>query len=332
MKKLNFAICDLETRYAGKLTEYISEKQNIPFQILAFSGLDSLEKFTEEHEIELLLISSQMMDVRVRAMNIRRIVILSEGEVVSEYRDYPTVYKYQSSDSLVAEVMEAYVTEAKEMAPIFMQRKSTVYGIYSPIGRCGKTSFALTLGLLLAEKEPTLYLNLEECAGFAKLLGHEYRSDLSDMVYFVRQKKGNVIFKMSAITQKIGKLDYVPPAYAVSDLADVKPEEWMSLIGTITSLGGYKNVILDLGGTVEERLSLLSLCNEIFTPVCEDVMAEAKLEQYEKQLQEMDYDEILKKTRYLQLPFTELTEAGEYQIEQLVWGELGTFIKETILE
>lgn len=332
MKKLNFAICDLETGYAERLTEYISERQNIPFQILAFSGIESLKTFAKDHEIELLLISSRMMCPQVRAMDIRRTIILSEGEVVREYQDYPSVYKYQSSDSLVAEVMEAYVKEADDMAPLFMQRNACIYGIYSPIGRCGKTSFALTLGQILAETQTTLYLNLEECAGFSDLLEKEYKADLTDLMYFIRQNKGNILFKLNSLTQKIGKLDYIPPAYFSSDLSDVKSEEWLRLLGNITSLGGYECVVLDLGGTVEERLPILSFCDEIFTPTCEGKGAAAKIRQYEKQLKELDFGELLQKTRYLQLPHSEIGEGGEYAIQQLVWTELGEYVRSTILK
>ena len=46
---------------------------------------------------------------------------------------------------------------------------------------------------------------------------------------FIFPNNGNVIFKMNSLTQKLGNMDYVPPAYLASDLTDVKPEEWMTL-------------------------------------------------------------------------------------------------------
>ena len=162
MKKLNFAICDLETVYACRLMNYITEKQRIPFEMLVFSGVESLREFTGKHRVELLLISARMMCEEVRMMDINRIVILSEGEVRPEYVEYPTVYKYQSSDHLVAEVMNYYAADMSEHTPYFMKQKANVIGIYSPVKRCGKTCFALTLGQILAKRQTVLYLNLEE--------------------------------------------------------------------------------------------------------------------------------------------------------------------------
>lgn len=327
MKKLNFAICDLEASYACRLMNYITEKQNIPFEILVFSGIDSLREFTREHRIELLLISSKMMCEEIRDMDINRIVMLSEGQVAPQYGDYPTVYKYQASNNLVAEVMNFYASDTNGQAPYFMKRNAQIIGIYSPVKRCGKTCFALTLGQILAKKQSVLYLNLEEYAGFAELTGQSYSADITDVMYFVRQNKGNVIFKVQAIVQHLGSMDYVPPAYSAGDLREVSREEWLSLLESVTSLGGYETVILDLDGPAEEQVALLSACTQIYSPICEGVMAKAKIAQYERLLKEMECEEILKETMYLQLPFAEPAAQGEYALEQLVNGEMGNYVR-----
>ena len=327
MKKLNFAICDLEAAYACRLMNYITEKQNIPFEILVFSGTDSLREFTRENSIELLLISTRMMCAEIREMDINRIVILSEGEVEPEYGDYPTVYKYQASNNLVAEVMNYYASDMSEHMPYFMKGRSNIIGIYSPVKRCGKTCFALTLGQILAKKQSVLYLNLEECAGFSALTGKTYSADITDVMYFVRQNKGNVIFKVQAIVQHLGELAYVPPAYSAADLQEVEQEEWMRLLDAVTSIGGYETVILDLEGSTESQIELLSACSRIYTPTCDGVMAKAKIRQYEELLKELDCEEILKETAYLQLPFAEPAAPGEYALEQLVNSEMGNYVR-----
>lgn len=327
MKKLNFAICDLETTYACRLMDYITEKQKIPFEILVFSGLDSLKEFTKENRIELLLISTRMMCAEIRKMDINRIVILSEGEVKPEYEEYPTVYKYQASNSLVAEVMNYYASDMSEHAPYFMKRKARVIGIYSPVKRCGKTCFALTLGQILAKKQSVLYLNLEECAGFSELMGKTYSADISDVMYFIRQNKGNVIFKIQAIVQHLGELAYVPPAYSASDLQEISQEEWMRLLDAVTSIGGYETIILDLEGPVEEQAQLLTACTRIYTPMCDGVMAKAKIQHYESLLKELDCEEVLKETAYLKLPYAEPAAQGEYALEQLVNSEMGNYVR-----
>ena len=257
-------------------------------------------------------------------------MILSDGEITREYQDYPTVYKYQASDSLVAEVMEHYVSSGTVSSQLFMKRTADVIGVFSPVGRCGKTCFALTLGQILAVSRSVLYLNLESFAGFEELMGKEFTSDISDVMYFVRQDRGNAIFKINAILQHLGKLDYVPPAYSTEDLQEVIPEEGLKMLDEVTSAGGYQTVILDMGGSVQERLGLLSACSRIYSPVCKGTCSEAKIRQYEKLLEDMDGGDILEKTSYLMLPFAEPDGEGEYFFERLTEGEMGDYVRDLL--
>ncbi|MEI3437232.1 MAG: hypothetical protein V8Q83_03325 [Blautia sp.] len=65
MKKNVFAVCDLEVDYALNFMEYLNQKRNIPFEIQAFTTVDSLTAYGEKVHIELLLISGKAMCQRV---------------------------------------------------------------------------------------------------------------------------------------------------------------------------------------------------------------------------------------------------------------------------
>ena len=94
LKKSILAICDLEEAYACNLTEYMNESKSTPFDVQAFTNLDSLSEFAAKHQIELLLISTQAMCDEVKKLDIDRIVILSEGELPEHALSEPQVYKY----------------------------------------------------------------------------------------------------------------------------------------------------------------------------------------------------------------------------------------------
>ena len=51
MKKSIFAVCDLEASYACNLTEYMNERKNTPFEVQAFTHLESLGEFTSKNHI-----------------------------------------------------------------------------------------------------------------------------------------------------------------------------------------------------------------------------------------------------------------------------------------
>lgn len=332
MKKQIFAILDLELTYACNLMEIFSDRRSIPFETLIFSNLESIGEYTKKHTIDLLLVSARMMCEELRRMNIRKIMILSEGEILKEYEEYPSVYKYQASDHLVAEVMNYYASQADSQMSFFRRKQVKLIGVYSPVGRCGKTAFALTLGQMLAKHQPVLYLNLEDYSGFAGLLGQESASDLSDVMYFVRQNKGSIAVKIHAAVQKLGNMDYISPAFSAGDLREIPSTDWVRFLEELENGSTYSTVLLDFGSGMQELFYMLSMCSRIYTPVCSDGAAKAKLEQYESLLKEMEYEDILEKTKKLTLPFARLHGSGEYMLEQLVQGEMGRFVRKLLAE
>lgn len=332
MRKGKFAICDNETMYACSLMEYMTERKKVPFDVQVFSELESLMDSLEEEELEMLLIASDMMCPKVEELNIGKIMILSEGEVEREYLRFPMIYKYQPSEQLVSEILSCIAKDTSSRTVAQGRKTGKILGIYAPIGRCGKTCFALVLGQILAEKAPVLYLNLEEYSGFEELLDQEFATDLLDVCYLIRQKKENAMLKLNAALQKIGKLDYVPSVHSAEDLKEVTSEEWLELLTEIVSCGGYETVVLDVGSPVEEPYVLLSQCDRIYTPMVPGVMAKAKMAHYEKQLREMELEELLEKTRYVNLPFAEPKGMGEYYLEQMVDSELGEFVRMLLQE
>ena len=109
MKKSIFAVCDLDSSYACHLMDYLNEKKSTPFEVQAFTSVENLKEFAAQQPIEILLISTRAMCNEIRELPISRVVILSEGEQFQETDlEYPFVYKYQSSDQLISEVMEYY--------------------------------------------------------------------------------------------------------------------------------------------------------------------------------------------------------------------------------
>ena len=114
-----------------------------------------------------------------------------------------------------------------------MKKSTSVIGVYSPVGRTQKTSFALTLGQILAKDRAVLYLNLESYSGFEQILGETYERNLSDLLYFVRQENANVIHRLSGMVLPIQNLDYVPPALSPMDIQCTSCGEWLALFEEI---------------------------------------------------------------------------------------------------
>lgn len=330
MKKSIFAVCDLEASYTRNLADYMNERSHTPFEVQAFTNLKSLEEFVAQNHIDLLLISTNAMCDQVKQMDVDRIMILSEGEAVPRLGQEPCVYKYQPSDQLIAEVMGYYAQTCPQPALEPMEEgKTEIIGVYSPLGRVGKTIFALTLGAILGENRKVLYLNLEDYNGFETLLDQSYSADLSDLLYFARQKEGNLIYKLSGMIRSIGKLDYIPPAFSPCDLRDVRCEEWLSFLRQIGAWGDYEVLILDLGNQIEDVFRIMRQCGRVYMPVLEDKISRAKLLQFEKNLSALECADVLEKIVRLHLPLWE-GEAEQRLPESLGAGELAQYVRKLL--
>ena len=334
MTRKILAICDLEVTYASHFMEHINHRRNLPFEVQAFSSLERLKEVAEKQPIEILLISERALSSRraeVAAWDIGQIIVLAEGIGEARSGDYPTVSKYQSSDSVIREVMAVYAAEAQDKRSMSIVKKETkMIGVYSPVGRCRKTSFALILGQLLARERNVLYLNLESCAGFEELFEETYNRTLSDVIYYLRQKDENLIHHLQAAVCNMDSLDYIPPASFPQDISSVSMAEWRALLDIIRKESVYEYVILDIGDGVEDVYSLLDICDHIYMPVRQDFVSQSKIAQFEKLMAVCNRKEVMARVEKLNLPYYAYPTMKTQYMKQMMWSEFGDYIRNLI--
>ena len=79
------------------------------------------------------------------------------------------IYKFQSGDDIIREVMAVY-SEIPGIRPNTagsVDQSRRIIGVYSPVGRCGKTCLALAIGQILAKEEKVLFVTLDTFTGFS---------------------------------------------------------------------------------------------------------------------------------------------------------------------
>lgn len=278
-----FAVCDTDRLYVKNLIQYINSRQNIPLKLQAFTSTELLKEYAAQNNIELLLISTEAMDEEIAEFSIGKIVLLTEDGAVG-VKGFPTVNRYQASGNLVQEVMQYYGTGNLAVAYAAAKLATTqIIGIYSPIKRCGKTTFALALGEEYAKNKHVLYINLEDFSGFRALFNREYRMDISDLLYFYREEKQGMLNRVEEIAERLHFLYYLPPAMCPADMKSVQPEEWREWF-LLLMQSKYEVIIVEPGECIYGLEEMLALCNKIYMPILEDKISLAKLKEYEDYL------------------------------------------------
>lgn len=334
MKGRILAVCDLEVVYASQFMEHMNQRKNLPFEVRAFTSIESLLEFMEKTPIEILLISEKVMkgDLGETAKwNVGQIIILGEGMRQIPFMEYPTVSKYQSSDSVIREVMTVYASKNKvKRETSILKKDAKVIGIYSPVGRCMKTSLALTMGEILSRDRTSLYLNMESYAGFESLFRVKYNRTLSDVIYYLRKENENMVHRMNGIVQTMEHLDYIPPVPFPQDVSSVKAKEWIELIDILRYESRYEIIILDIGEGVENVYALLEQCDLIFVPVKSDPLSLAKMQQFEQILELWNGNNVADRIRKIKVPYYNLQERKGTFLKQMVWSEFGDYVRELI--
>ena len=328
MDKRILAIFDGEESYAYRLMEFMSEKTNLPFEIYIFTSESKLFSCAKIKDIECLLVSENVYSKEVDSLKITHIVILSEsGENLNKALHH--INKYQSCENILHEVVE-YYTNQSENVPTALRvglKKMKIIGIYTPIGRCLQTTFSLTLGQMLAKQYKTLYLNFEIYSGLGRMLSRSFNSDISDLMYYFTCSREKLAYRMESMVETVNGLDFIPPVEIHQSLAGIRGSQWLDLFQEIEKNSEYEFLILDLTDGIMDLWDVLRNCNYIYTIYREDGIAMAKLEQYEKALESLDYSDIAAKASKWKLPvFKQLP----LRFEELTYGELAGYIKRNV--
>ena len=323
------AVCDREVEYARKLMDYMNHKNSFFLKAAAFSKEDSIVEYGEEHDIDYLLISENMLNEKTKSVRAKKKIVLMENNKTEGAYSYKNIYKYQSAESIVREVMSSYEAENAALNDEKKWRgKKRIIGVYTPVGGTRKTSFALAAGQILARHTPVLYMNLEGFSGLEEILGCSGCGDLGDLLYYSKHSDTEPAAKLPVLTVTVQNVDIIPPAACPEDLHDISSAEWTGIFSSILTKTSYETLILDIGNEIRDIADILNYCTVVYMPVREDPMADAKIEDFELYMKTRNVDP--EKIKKVKLPFNSVSVLGKEYCENLIWSELGDFTRSLI--
>ena len=297
------AICDVEALYAKRLMEVFCEKKTHGFHIHVFSNVEELAIFAHKNELEILLIAGSLMSEEIQRMNIGKIILLTDGEVYEDFSDYENIYKYQSAEKILKEILYCYAEYARPTTGnYFWKKEFEIHGVYSPIGRCGKSVLARTLAEKMGQEKRTLLLDLQSYSAYLEQLGDEEFWDLADMIYFLRQGKKTFLYKLGSIVQNRGTYDYIFPMKTPADIRSVTLAEWMELLDKFAAESDYQVLVLDFGNDIQGLFDLLGRCDHVYTPVLSDEDSKRKMRNFEMILKDENSEKVLRCMEKINLP------------------------------
>ena len=332
MRRKIMVLFDPETEYAVRFMEYISRKGSIPLEIHVFTDFDRVKAYIMGGRAEILLVSERVMNDEISGWPVERIIILSEKAVREPGERYPHIYKYQSSNDVVREVMACCgsdaVQEKERTADEIVKPDLRILGVYSPALSVLASSFALALGQVIARSSPVLYMNFESFSGLSGLFHENFEENISDILYSMRQGEKDIAAKITSAVRRVGELDFIPPCLSGQELIGSGCKEWEKLFEILRQETGYEYLVLDLGDGLGHLHDFLESCDRICMPAAESIPEKVRMDAFESWIDQCGIPQIRDRIRRLRLSSEDLPKDRDRYAEQLVWSGLGRIAAE----
>lgn len=283
-----------------KLAEILLLKKEVTAGVRTCSSLNFVGKTLEIANVKVLLISDEVPYEERKQLFAGKRIVLTKDRCADLGTEETELMKYQSIDKLTEVIVQAFFENSFQLAKRGGHR-GTLIGIYSPVHRIGKTTFALKLGKELSEEENVLYMNLETYAGIGGYFRGKEMQDLSHLLYYSRQENDAIGVRITSIVQQMGNLDYVPPMKMGTDLKTVSMQEWKALFEKLSEQSIYESIIIDIGDSVQNIFEMLEMCDWILIPFADDVYAKAKMQQWKYTLNMLKMQELELKSIYVNM-------------------------------
>lgn len=315
MKQQIGCLLDADENYVMLLSAYMNNSGLFKYKIEAFTKTDELENCSTNREVMFIVAAEELAD---SIQNIDSHIIIK----LSENRENQGVYKYQEADNLIKEIQACLAEVISNASDQEVNSDYRIIGVYSPAGRTFKTSLALSLGMIFAQRQKTLYLNLEEFSGLTGILP-DSRAGLSEALYYYLARGKSGAAKVLTMTRNEMGMDYLSPVICPDDIADTDASTFIEFVEEVASAGKYKTIILDIGCLIKYPIKLLERCNTIYIPEPYDCMGKRKVQDFDGYIRASGREGLLNNIIRIPVVYDKAYEGKEISLAGLKQGSMG---------
>ena len=313
MKNVVLAVFDRDEVYCERLTEYLRSHLKLTFEIHTFTDGKELLAYLNNNRVSLLVASQSSFEETDKEKILDgcgKVMILDEedlsgGDFDDQAADAVRISKYLPAAAIVDKVLEICTSEPDSFSGLGISVKAQrvrIYGLYTPISRCGQSSFAIKMGEMLSAKERTILLSFESFSSLTSMFEQESPEDITDLLYYADCEREKFGLYLERIKRTVNGLDYIAPARTAMELKEISYEKLRELVKLLSEVAGYENIILDLKDYPDGFFDILKMCDVVVTIARNNQSDQYRLGRYNKVLVENDYEEVCAKTIKCTLP------------------------------
>jgi hypothetical protein len=259
VEEYRLGICDHDTGYMMGLMDYMNMCADIPFHVSVFTSVQDMTRDVEEGRVDMLLVDDTV-EIKQADMPIVRLTEYGENAEADGY-----LFKYQS----MRNISDRLCSIAKKHVKTVIAGSGGFYAVYSPVGRCGVSTYAMRLA---GENEDSLLIKLEN---FRSSAG----SDDDAFMYYLlshNDEIGNVIRSM--VTDDKG-VKVVEGPLSYQDIRELKRSDIEWLKGFLSQDKSCGTVVFDIGSGALGSFDVLLAFDIVYVPY---IAADGKADTFKK--------------------------------------------------
>lgn len=290
--RYRIGIYDKDVTYCLQLMEYINMNKDYMLHSICFSDAGALLECLNKDPVDLILYgqASEFMEhVRDKCKTLRLAETDEELYVGERY-----LYKYQRVDVLVQQILACLETELDK--PV---RRIIFYGIYSPIGRCGKTSFALGI---CYNFPGSLYVGMNSYIGSTDV-SESFFAQTEQFFYQLLTHNESIVFTIQDIMEKQGEgCAVIYGMRCFTDYKQISVDDIVWLKEVLAFGKIVSRVVFDVGASVLADFNILDGFDHIFVPCLQDAYANRRLNHFKLLVDDCAYAKLRQRIEYVEVP------------------------------
>ena len=281
MQKVKIGVIDDEKEYVTKLIAYLQKYSKGKWDLCAFTNIDALENHLNKRVLDILIGTDKGILEKRLAKNEGICMWLSEQKC--DYREKTdklyVVYRFQSARE-IGKCIERIIENEKQYA---YENKSLV-AIYSPVGRCGKTTMALDV-VNSGMYGKWLYFGLEDYSSFEDS-GDGKLDIMDEILYYWKERKEDKLLQRMELSENV-----FVTGTSFLDGKGINAEDF-KWIRILMLKSRYKGIVFDIGSGIIQDFGLFEEFDKVIVPYITDEKAMIKQRNFKKLFdsQEMEED------------------------------------------
>lgn len=307
MKSVRIGVYDEEWEYVNLLCGYLQNFGRGKWIVSGYTDEQVVYRMGNQGRMDVFLSTDK--DV-IEGMKLQQqdvlVIYLTSGKEESLEDSYASVYRFQSARTVGNAIYKLIANKKKGLKKQYIM-------MYSPVGRCGKTTLA---------KEITrnqkygrwLYAGMEDYSS-----GDTF-SDTGEVLYYIKERKADKV--MTCIEQCN---DFLIVAQGAYELKNLEPEdmEWLKEVFEETN---YMGIIFDMGTAIAQTMDILALSDYIFVPVLKGDYSHGKIESFKRNLHLYGLEHMKEQIVYLEM---EDMKKVEQMVESILVSQMEVYEKDS---